>query len=95
MCISLKIHMMNSINWKKTQFTLSSTGASPRDFRYVVKSVSDYILITLGPCNKITFISGGNDAFLGFSQRLTSIGVYLLTVFMVGSLNIFQQHLSQ
>jgi len=37
MCISLKFHMMNSINWKKTQFTLSSTGASPRDLRYAVK----------------------------------------------------------
>jgi IS4 transposase len=29
MGISLKIHMMNSINWKKTQFMLSSTGQAP------------------------------------------------------------------
>jgi ribonuclease HII len=40
MCISLKIHMMKSINWKKTQFTLSSTGASPGDLRYAVKKLA-------------------------------------------------------
>jgi len=35
---------MNSINWKKTQFTLSSTGASPRDLRYAVKGRIDLVL---------------------------------------------------
>ena len=43
MRISLKFHMVESINWKETQFMLSSTGASPRDLSYAVKA---------GICNK-------------------------------------------
>jgi hypothetical protein len=38
MRISLKFHTVESINWKKTHFTLSSTGTSPRDLRYALKA---------------------------------------------------------
>jgi hypothetical protein len=40
MRISLKFRVMESINWKKTQLTLSSTGAGPRDLSYAVKQES-------------------------------------------------------
>jgi hypothetical protein len=43
MRISLKFHTVESINWKKTQITLSSKETSPRDLRYAVKYAS-YLL---------------------------------------------------
>jgi hypothetical protein len=35
--ISLQLHKQDSQKWDKSHFTLSSSGASPRDFRYAVK----------------------------------------------------------
>ena len=39
-CISLQLHKLRYRKWAKAHYTLSSSGASPRDFRYAVKTLS-------------------------------------------------------
>jgi hypothetical protein len=53
------------------------------------------ILVVRDLVIKLLLLVVGTTLLLGFSQRLTTTKVYLLTVCMVGSLSILQKHLSQ